>query len=330
MEIPQPIAEDPEAVVTALETAAVFGAQGDAQEALRWVRRAAEAASDDGNDLRALALARTAADLSSELQQASNPPQAATEEAPSPESAEATPQQDEEESPPESSAEAPAAAAPEPPAPAAFEPPPPPPPPRPKARPLSTVAKPVAASVPPELPAAQETPSEEARAPEAQVDAAEAAPASDDTPPDEPTVSTRASNAPPSVSTRLGPPPKTPGGSSKARPDAAPPSAGPSAAAQTAESAKAEAAKAEAAKADASQVVVRPTASIRLNGAAHEAPHRPGLRQAVRVSIAPYPDAPGFFVVRPLEDHQVPGQGAREALVVLLDAGGDLYAPQGE
>ncbi|HEY8945790.1 MAG TPA: hypothetical protein VIM73_16085, partial [Polyangiaceae bacterium] len=50
-----------------------------------------------------------------------------------------------------------------------------------------------------------------------------------------------------------------------------------------------------------------------------------GIRQAVRVSIAAYPGAPGFYVVRPLEDHQVPGQGAQEALVVLLGSGSTLF-----
>ncbi len=61
--IPEPIAEDPENVVTALETAALFGARGDASEALRWVRHAATSAGDSGNDSRALDLARAAADL---------------------------------------------------------------------------------------------------------------------------------------------------------------------------------------------------------------------------------------------------------------------------
>jgi hypothetical protein len=61
--IPEPIAEDPENVVTALETAALFGARGDAPEALRWVRQAATSAGESGCDSRALDLARAAADL---------------------------------------------------------------------------------------------------------------------------------------------------------------------------------------------------------------------------------------------------------------------------
>jgi hypothetical protein len=65
--IPEPLPDDPDAVTTALETAAIFGTQGDTREAVRWVRRAAELAGDEGNDLRALTLARVAADLTNEL-----------------------------------------------------------------------------------------------------------------------------------------------------------------------------------------------------------------------------------------------------------------------
>lgn len=67
VEIPSPTPRDSETVVTALETAAVFRAKGDAAEALRWLQRAAESAGDDGDDERTLALARTAADLSRAL-----------------------------------------------------------------------------------------------------------------------------------------------------------------------------------------------------------------------------------------------------------------------
>lgn len=61
--IPEAMAEDPEDVVTALETAALFGARGDATEAVRWVRHAATSAGESGCDVRALDLARAAADL---------------------------------------------------------------------------------------------------------------------------------------------------------------------------------------------------------------------------------------------------------------------------
>jgi len=54
---------DNEDVVSALETADIFWTKGDTDEALRWLKRAAETASDAGNDMRALAIARSAADL---------------------------------------------------------------------------------------------------------------------------------------------------------------------------------------------------------------------------------------------------------------------------
>jgi hypothetical protein len=67
IDIPSPSRADADAVITALETAAVFQAKGDGREAMRWLRRAAESASDAGDDPRALSLSRIAADLQEEL-----------------------------------------------------------------------------------------------------------------------------------------------------------------------------------------------------------------------------------------------------------------------
>lgn len=67
VQIPTPSEDDSDNVVTALETAAIFGAKGDAPEAVRWLKRAAESAGADGRDGRALALARMAADLAEHL-----------------------------------------------------------------------------------------------------------------------------------------------------------------------------------------------------------------------------------------------------------------------
>lgn len=64
---PKPQSGDSEDVAWALETASALWARGDAREAIRWIRRAAETASDQGSDERAVALARTAADLATEL-----------------------------------------------------------------------------------------------------------------------------------------------------------------------------------------------------------------------------------------------------------------------
>jgi len=63
---PIPIArdDDPEDVSWALSTAATSFARGDRGEALKWLRRAAEAASEAERDTRALELAKAAAELS--------------------------------------------------------------------------------------------------------------------------------------------------------------------------------------------------------------------------------------------------------------------------
>ncbi len=64
---PEPRPDDGEDVGWALETASALWARGDAREAIRWIRRAAETAGDKGNDSRAVDLARAAADLATEL-----------------------------------------------------------------------------------------------------------------------------------------------------------------------------------------------------------------------------------------------------------------------
>jgi len=82
LSVPEPQPNDPEDLTTALETAAIFSAQGDVREAVRWVRRAAELAGDSGDDMRALTLARAVADLGESM--APKPPAAAAEPAPAP------------------------------------------------------------------------------------------------------------------------------------------------------------------------------------------------------------------------------------------------------
>src|SRR5690606_36285984 len=61
--LPQPESTDGERVTACLETANALWAKGDIGEAVRWLQRGADAAEEDGNDARALALARLAADL---------------------------------------------------------------------------------------------------------------------------------------------------------------------------------------------------------------------------------------------------------------------------
>jgi hypothetical protein len=77
LSVPEPQSTDPEDLSTALETAAIFSAQGDVREAVRWVRRAAELAGDAGDDVRALTLARAVADLGASVAPSAPPPEVA-------------------------------------------------------------------------------------------------------------------------------------------------------------------------------------------------------------------------------------------------------------
>jgi len=89
LSVPEPQPNDPEDLTTALETAAIFSAQGDVREAVRWVRRAAELAGDSGDDMRALTLARAVADLGESM--APKPPAASAAPAAEPAKAEEAP-----------------------------------------------------------------------------------------------------------------------------------------------------------------------------------------------------------------------------------------------
>ena len=60
---PEP--SDSEDVVSALETADVFWTKGDADEAIRWLKRASDSAMDAGNEMRGIAIMRSVADLKS-------------------------------------------------------------------------------------------------------------------------------------------------------------------------------------------------------------------------------------------------------------------------
>jgi hypothetical protein len=71
--IPAAAASDSSEVTVALEAAATLLENGDAEEAVRWLRRAADAAGSAGDDLRAVALASAAADLKDALPAAPEP-----------------------------------------------------------------------------------------------------------------------------------------------------------------------------------------------------------------------------------------------------------------
>ena len=72
--LPLAEASDAAEVLLALETARALWSKGLALESVRWIQRAAENAESAGNDLRALSLARAAADLRAEVNVGSEPP----------------------------------------------------------------------------------------------------------------------------------------------------------------------------------------------------------------------------------------------------------------
>jgi hypothetical protein len=65
---PAPEFGDQTSVAKALEAGGAEWRRGDVREAVRWLRRAAEAAEAHGNDLRAVGLARVAADFMTKLE----------------------------------------------------------------------------------------------------------------------------------------------------------------------------------------------------------------------------------------------------------------------
>jgi hypothetical protein len=71
---PLPVTSDPEDVSLALETAHALWKKLDYAEAVRWLRRAALAAGESGDDLRGVRLATAAADISAELSASGHAP----------------------------------------------------------------------------------------------------------------------------------------------------------------------------------------------------------------------------------------------------------------
>jgi hypothetical protein len=71
--LPRAEAGDAAEVALALETARALWSKGQGLESVRWIQRAAENAESAGNDLRAVTLARAAADLRAEVSVASEP-----------------------------------------------------------------------------------------------------------------------------------------------------------------------------------------------------------------------------------------------------------------
>ena len=79
---PQALDSDPDGVSTSLEVGASFWLRGDREEAVKWLRKAVDAAFDEGSDARGLELSKAAAALATEtLSPPSMPKPAAMPEA---------------------------------------------------------------------------------------------------------------------------------------------------------------------------------------------------------------------------------------------------------
>jgi hypothetical protein len=66
-DLPQAETADPDGVQVALRAAHTLWSRGDTTESLKWLRKAAESASDEGADVRSLQLAKAAAELRARL-----------------------------------------------------------------------------------------------------------------------------------------------------------------------------------------------------------------------------------------------------------------------
>lgn len=66
-DLPEAETADPDGVQVALRAAHTLWSRGDTTESLRWLRRAAESASDEGADMRSFQLAKAAAELRAKL-----------------------------------------------------------------------------------------------------------------------------------------------------------------------------------------------------------------------------------------------------------------------
>jgi len=73
-ELPQAETADTDSVQVALQAAQALWSRGDTTESLRWLKRAAESASEEGADLRSLQLAKAAAELRAMLFPSDAPP----------------------------------------------------------------------------------------------------------------------------------------------------------------------------------------------------------------------------------------------------------------
>jgi hypothetical protein len=76
--LPQAENADPDGVQVALRAAQTLWSRGDTTESLKWLRKAAESASDEGADVRSLQLAKAAAELRAKLFVSSEAPRSSS------------------------------------------------------------------------------------------------------------------------------------------------------------------------------------------------------------------------------------------------------------
>jgi len=79
-DLPQAENADPDGVQLALRAAHTLWSRGDTTESLKWLRKAAESASDEGADVRSFQLAKAAAELRARLFGSSEPPRPSSNE----------------------------------------------------------------------------------------------------------------------------------------------------------------------------------------------------------------------------------------------------------
>lgn len=284
--IPAPLPSDSDKVVNLLQNAALFGRIGDTEEALHWLRQAAECAGDSGDDARTLVLARSAAELNLFLEPAadtgSNGRSGVHERRlPAP--------------PPRARDEA------------AFLLKRTAPPSKPPAKALDPAE--VEALDPAEVKALEPTPSEDAAADSKPPDSRSTL-----TPPPLPSGRANGSRPPPAstrplrTSSRPAPP------SMRSR-TAAPPASRPS---PVSTRAPAAVSRASIAPATRSYKPAAPPAAA--------AVVLPSLRQAARVSVERSLTEPGLFLVRLLDEGDAPKSGCTEALLVSLDPNAHPFA----
>lgn len=320
IQIPDPVPSDSDKVVQLLQSAALFGRIGDAEEALHFLRQAAECAGDNGDDARTLALARSAAELSGSLEPGSEPgkngksgvharrlPEPPPRSLPPASSRSTSPLPNAKLDGAAHAAGAADAAGAETDA---------------EDEPVLLLKRTAPHSKPPAQPSGSTAPrdmSAEDRAPESRSMLA---------PPPLPSVRANGSRAP-TLSTRPAPTPSRPGLASRPAPTLsrpasasrpAPPSMRASAPAPVASRLPSLSGRLPAAARSstppATAKTLAPPAPTQEVVSAH-----PSLRQAARVSVERSASDPGLLLVRVLEEGKAPEPGCTEALLVSLDAG---------